>query len=810
MFTNRRSFMKSSALLSCLPLASKSFFAEAQEQKLETFYSVDADNNLYLVNSAFPYEKKLLLSTGEVIGKSFVYESFCKVLNVGELTQSDNPYLIVASVADSSLVLHFLQSKIDSLENSTLHYAGKLNFETLDHKGVPVFHPYEQIACPLLPSDQEKQENPNLELFLVMFHRLERTYKIVSLEKENETLVFKSFPIQDMVLPVQASFHGLPSTLLGDSNPCFLVVDAESQQHQYLRLNKNPEDKFYTLENLLVLEDNTNLQKNWVFRFSPILDDSDKDAQGDKFHFIFKHGHEDKKSLVFLRADNKLAVLSFLNDNGTVTPQVVAVSENKYSPQDFYFHTILNHTKNQNHAIQEKEVVLCQNKKTQKCFLLSLEENALGHSSFTETEIHLETNSNSEAQKAWDGFFMDEGKEQINYYLIPVKGNKENESGVSFQILRHDRMNDDKQLVEMNFDKSETHQSFVPVTLNSEYHKDVVKKNKITLKKSYFESISDLDFNDPKVNAALAILMFLGVCAAMGIFYGLYNRFYRQVTPLTLPVDAAAVGRHSGPTSSAVFCEDIIRNGISPSPKNKMSLEEFKSNMEGIADDYLIRIPALSDISQRPPLFPGSVYQAILMKDIIRFSLRDDMPSGVNRERIVEILFDYWIGKENKDGYFYVVRDVGHLDRPIPKNPKDGRLIVSQNYLGGQNVFLGPDRFDEREHELRTFYDVSEGRDETVMTREVFILEIIRAYAANMTRFLGGRLIEECEESLKNNPDCSQPFANFMKEHVVSLPERTLCDVMAHFQYVTVENNNERLDQIKAALMDNWKKRSEV
>ena len=395
MFLNRRTFMKQSSLLSCIPAASSSFFARAEESQLKTFYSVDENNNLYVVNFVFPYKKKLLLSVGQTIGQTSVYENFSKILSVKEFTNSDSPYLIILSIENNHLVLHFSTIQITSLEDATLSYVGKLSCEKLDDSNHSILSPYDQVVCPLVPTEQEILENPNLELFIMMFHRYERTFKIISLEKINDEVIFKSHPIQDFQLPYDASIHLLPKDVLNPFDFCFLVMDPLSKQHKYMRLVKNSEDKIYSIENLFTIEDNFYLQNNWVFRFPAKLNEKSLGNKGDQFFFVFQHGVENKKSIIFLRQDYKLAALQFANNKETITPQVVAISKNEYLPHKFHFYAILNHVEKIQDSLQKKEVVLCKNKVTQSCFILSLEKNSDGIYNFTETLIFQENNKNN-------------------------------------------------------------------------------------------------------------------------------------------------------------------------------------------------------------------------------------------------------------------------------------------------------------------------------------------------------------------------------------------------------------------------------
>ena len=490
--TSRRLFLKNSSFISCLPFVA-SLSLHAQELKTKLFYSLDENKNLYAVNSTFPYEKKLLLSVDECFGKNAVYQKFNSILNVGQITGSDNPYSVIVSLENGAPVLYFGKTQFTSLEDAKLSYVGKLSADALDASGNVIFSSTDIIVCPLVPTDAEKATNPSLELSLLVCDRWNRNLKIISLFQKDEIASFQSSSIPDFQLLENMSFHAFPKEILGCSNHCFLIVDGTSQQHRYVQLVQNEDNFNFSLENLYVLEDNSELQKNWNFRFSSFLNDNEN--QGDKFHFIFQHSEENKKSIVFLRPDNKLAALEFINNNETISPQVLAISESEYSSENFYFYTLLNHKENQ--SASHKEVMLCQNKSTQKCFLLSLEKSPEGKYSFAETELNSENSLDKQAQQVWNNFINEDRNDSFNYYLIPTTIN---EPGISFQIIKHCPDTDEKNLYDIHFQKNENNSCYTPVCLNSLFHKGTPKKQ-LNLKYHdlNFNSYDDTnsDFNNP-------------------------------------------------------------------------------------------------------------------------------------------------------------------------------------------------------------------------------------------------------------------------------------------------------------------------
>ncbi len=743
MISNRRAFMKNTSLLSCLPFVTESLFARATETQFKTFYSVDEKNNLYLMNSMFPYEKKLLLSVGEVLDNSSVYEQFSKVLNVGQLTNSENPYLIIVSVENGCPVLYFGETQVTNFENSAFCFVGKLSPETLDNSGQILFSPYDQLVCPLIPNDQEKLENPNLQLSLVMMDKYNRTYKVIALEKENNSANFKSFPIQDFQLSDHSSLHALPKFLLDDSNSCFLVIDSLGKQHKYMRLTKNQEDKFYTMENLLILDDNTYLHNNWAFRFSSILNKNHTKNRGDHFHFIFQHGTKNKKSLVFLRPDNRLAALEFTDNNGTITPQVLAISENEYSPKNFYFCTILNHVENKNGSLEQKEVLLCKNKITQNCFLLSLENNSNGTFRFAENSISLDKTTDPQTQNAWNGFFSETGAEEFNYYLIPTKNH---EFSVAFQILKHDRINDEKHLFEMNFKKSENHQSYVPVQLSFQFHKETSKKQKISLGDNY--SSSDF-WTDPYMVACLVVFGALGVCGIGALFCAAgmfcYEKYCHEENRSEQTSEAddddnrpdddtpeERVPLLTDPSINAGMRGEFPPN--TPPPTNKKTKEQVVKETKEAIKNVLSKFAIFSTLEE-----PEFRIEEKLLKEFIGQALADTGET-VSKETVVSIIYDELMGRKSELGYFYVLKGRESTGRSIPPFTRDrnGLLMISQGRFAAQNPYdaksggaVGEYVFDEKScSALLPIYSLEKEED---LKKGVLFMELIRGVVFNVT-----------------------------------------------------------------------------
>ena len=289
MIANRRSFLKYSSLFSCVPLFSHSI-SYAQHAETPGFYSVDEENNLYLSSSVFPYERTLLLSINQTLDNEFVYDPLSKVFSIGELTETENPSILIISAENDQPVLVIASTDTTNLENPKLHYLGKLTSETLDNQGKQLFKISDQLLCILAPTEQQKIKNPNLEFCLLIMDRFEKTLKVLSVEKENEKVVFKMDIIDNLTLPFNSTFHIIPKAVFDHKNHYFLIVDNSNQQHQYFRLSWDFDNCNYFFENVLTIEDNDNLGSNWNFRFSPISNSPKKMTnqkdKGDFFYFL--------------------------------------------------------------------------------------------------------------------------------------------------------------------------------------------------------------------------------------------------------------------------------------------------------------------------------------------------------------------------------------------------------------------------------------------------------------------------------------------------------------------------------------------
>ena len=359
-----------------------------------------------------------------------------------------------------------------------------------------------------------------------------------------------------------------------------------------------------------------------------------------------------------------MACLQFQKNNETQTynPEVVAISENRYSQNDFYFYSTLVHVCQ--NTSDQKEVMIFQNKKTRACFVLSLEKNTLGKYEFIETPINSSTISDINLQNSWNSFFgLQETKEE-DYSLLQTSSQENKNAEISFQILKHNSETDEKQLQEINLKKSDNNQSYISSGTIIQSHKETLR----TQLKNTDERKTSLTPSEEKEFEENVLLVILGVFLLGRMAYSLAFRYcrsreilsdkyeqsasYPDLDPSSRPDDTPAYNKYPSHEGINGDIDVFVYQYSNPStPRADPSFKCRRPAALTVSSSDLdyerfqcFLIAEMSNMSEFNQFYKTSERQQMLMTDFICDSFHPDVFSKEGSELIA------WFVKIDLDG----------------------------------------------------------------------------------------------------------------------------------------------------------------
>ena len=475
------------------------------------FFAKDQDNNIFIIEDVFPFEKKLLIEPNQILNGHGLALDKSVCLFVGELTNTVSPYIIFVTMKESAIVYQIvIVENAHNLSESRAKWVGELKYnQTKNDKGQFILQSNDKIVLVLQRNDQ---------LRFLFKNDLSQQLKFVALKDDGE---FQIFPVENFTLPQYSTFSLLPKELMNEKELCFLWIDEQSRQHNFIQFIPNLENLTYEAVQHYSMGVNELLHPQWnyiptSFQYTPNQNDL-----RDEFLFTLKYSENKNHAFLYLRNNFTLAALELSENENGFFHRVLAISDTVFSPREYYFYGILQSSS------PDKEVILAKKTTTQNYFILSLEKNEKQKYEFHQTPILIQSEC-EDSNVALKNYLSDDGFTDRRHFLIPTQISDSNhETGsILFQIVVNFKESGDKYLYSMGLQKTQNkyqlvaHQkSFYKNSIAAKPNQNLFPKN-INLKFTYIDDDEDRKWK--------TILIFFGVSVLLALAYSI--RFVYRIT----------------------------------------------------------------------------------------------------------------------------------------------------------------------------------------------------------------------------------------------------------------------------------------
>ncbi len=506
---SRRQFVQSVSALSFAPFSAFPLSQSEQNNSGYCYFTKDFDNNIYINEKIFPYERKLLIEPNSVVGPHGINtgKDFC--LLIGTLTLTDSPYILFVSMQNYEVIYRILSvDHYNSLSESQVQFLGDLSTQTQDSSGNQI----------LLFSDilfLSFQRDNGLQL--IFRNKDSQQLKIVTL---TDTQKFQMSFVDDFGLDQFSTLTLLPKETMNGKNLCFLWIDEINHQHKFIQLVQNSENQSYSMVQYYSFELNQRLHPHWNYLPTSFQFESESGIKTDRYLFTLNYSENKNHLFLFLRADNSLAAIELNENEEGYSHNVIALSKKTYSLDEYYFYGILwdNHLK--------QDVLLVKEIAKQRCFILSLEKTNSNNFQFKETPLLLKSEC-GDSNTTFSNYLSDDGFADRDHDLIPIRSSEI--PGISFQIIVDFINDNEKHLYCLNFQENQG--NYCLVAGQKKFHKypSQIKHNlemppsNLTLS-FHHHSITDTNNDGSSLSSGEeAILLFdivLGILAYCSFIFG--------------------------------------------------------------------------------------------------------------------------------------------------------------------------------------------------------------------------------------------------------------------------------------------------